>query len=222
MTTDASPLTDREISWLESVLATPAFSKQSMGLDEIQGYLTAVLSGPERLPVSKWMPAVLGDPVFESDEQEQEIKSLLTRFHDEISADLNGGESISLVLDYAESADASGENEYDYAAWCQAYLDGVDASPLQWNEVLRTEAEEEELNELLFPISLLAGEIDPKAFKQIKPGELADVLKECRDDLPMLVVDIAKFFEKIRNRPKVTVKRPGSAAQDDLAKKKLH
>lgn len=218
-----APLTDREISWLETVLATPAFAKQAMGLDEIQGYLTAIISGPERVPATTWLPLVLGNPVYESDEQQQEIADLLTRFHAEIAADLAGGESLGLVLDYSDADKEGDEAEYDYAAWCQAYLDGVDASPVAWNEVLQTPAEEEELNELLFPISLLAGEIDPKALKQIKPNELRDVLKECREDLPMLVVDICKFFESIRKRPKVTVKHPGSAAtQTKPVKKNLH
>ena len=222
-----SPLSDREIAWLEEMLATPIFSKQAMGLDEIQGYLCAIISGPERVPQSQWLPSVLGNPQFVDAAQENELKELLTRFHAEIAAELAGGESLSLVLDYDNRADVgsgvSEEYDYDYAAWCQAFLDGVDASPSPWNEVLKSDEEEEELNELLFPISLLAGEIDAKALKQIKPHELDAVLKECRDDLPMLVVDIFRFFDTIRNRPQVTVKHPGSSAsQAKPVKKKLH
>lgn len=219
----ADPLSDREIAWLEQLLGSPAFAKQSMRLDEIQGYLAAVLSGPERVAATKWLPAVLGNPAYESEEQEQDVKALLVRFHAEIAAELAGGESLSLVLDFGDASEAGAGDEYDYAAWCQAYLDGVDASPVPWNDAVNSDEEEEELNEMLFPISLLAGEIDPKALKQIKPAELNAVLKECREDLPMLVVDISKFFEAIRKRPKVTQKQPGSAAtQVKPAKKNLH
>lgn len=218
-----APLTDREISWLETTLATPAFVKQSMGLDEIQGYLAAIICGPERLPAASWMPAVLGNPKFESEMQEQELKDLLQRFYAEIMADLAAERPVSLVLDYSESANEKGEQDYDYAAWCEAFLDGVDASPVAWNETLRSDAEEEQLNELLFPISLLAGEIDPKAFKRIKPQELDEVMTECREDLPMLISDIYKFFEGVRNRPKVTRAHPGlDAASVKPSKDKLH
>ena len=224
ISTPQPPLSDREIAWLEETLATPALNKQAMGLDEIQGYLCAIISGPERVPQSQWLPSVLGNPTFESVAQEKELKDLLIRFHAEIAAELAGGESLSLVLDYDNRADSGRgeEYDYDYAAWCLAFLDGVDASPNPWNEVLKSE-EEEELNELLFPISLLAGEIDAKALKQIKPHELDAVMKECRDDLPMLVVDVFKFFETIRNRPQVTVKHPGSPnTQPKSTTKKLH
>ncbi len=218
-----TPLTDREISWLETTLASPPFVKQAMGLDEIQGYLAAIICGPEKIPASSWLPAVLGNPKYESEMQEQELKDLLLRFHAEISADLTAERPVSLVLDYGENTNEKGEQDYDYAAWCQAFLDGVDASPVAWNETLRSDDEEEQLNELLFPISLLAGEIDPKAFKRIKPHELDEVLAECREDLPMLISDIYKFFEAVRNRPKVTRSHPGSnAAQGKPAKDKLH
>ena len=85
----STPLTDREISWLETTLASPPFVKQAMGLDEIQGYLAAIICGPEKIPAGNWLPAVLGNPKYESELQEQELKDLLLRFHAEITADLS-------------------------------------------------------------------------------------------------------------------------------------
>ena len=221
------PLTDAEISHLEFLLATPAFAKQSMGLDEIQGFVCAVISGPTRVTSAQWLPAVLGNPEFESAAQAEEVKALLLRFHDEIEADLKAGESLGLVLNVdeaeteekAENADNAGSaNEYDYGAWCQAYIDGVEFSKIPWVEA----GDEEEINDLLFPISLLAGEIDPKALKQVKPREMADLLQECREDLPMLAVDIFKYFQSLRDRPKVTTKLPGSEVVQPKVGKKLH
>ena len=221
------PLTDAEISHLEFLLATPAFAKQSMGLDEIQGFVCAVISGPTRVTSAQWLPAVLGNPEFESAAQAEEVKALLFRFHDEIEADLKAGESLGLVLNVdeaetaekAENADNAGSaNEYDYGAWCQAYIDGVEFSKIPWVEA----GDEEEINDLLFPISLLAGEIDPKALKQVKPREMADLLQECREDLPMLAVDIFKYFQSLRDRPKVTTKLPGSEVVQPKVGKKLH
>jgi uncharacterized protein len=217
--TPSTPLTDAEISHLEFLLSTPAFTKQSMGLNEIQGFVCAVISGPARVKAEQWLPAVLGNPEYESAAQASEVKELLLRFHDEIAADLKAGESLGLVLDLAEPAKEGAESDYDYTAWCQAYLDGVESSNVPWVEA----GDDEEINDLLFPISLLAGEIDPKALKQVKPREMADLLRECREDLPMLAVDIYKYFQSLRDRPKVTAKHPGSASvQPEAGKKKLH
>ena len=214
-----APLTNAEISHLETLLSTPAFKSQAMGLDEMQGFLCAVISGPQPVAEERWLPAVLGNPEYESEEQERSVKDLLSRFHAEITADLAAGESLGLVLNLTDASNAATEGEYDYGAWCQAFIDGVEFSPAPWIEV----GEEDEINELLFPISLLAGEIDPKALKQIKPQEMAALLAECREDLPMLAVDIYNYFQTLRKRPQVTAKNPGSgAAQVTPAKKKLH
>ena len=90
---------------------------------------------------------------------------------------------------------------------------------MPWTEA----GDDNEINEFLFPISLLAGEIDPKALKQIKPREMTALLKECREDLPMLVVDIYKYFQSLRNRPAGAQKDLGAAgAQAKPTKKNLH
>ena len=67
--TPNNPLTDDEISHLEGLLASPVFSKQAMGLDEIQGFLTAVISGPDAITPSVWIPAILGAPKYETPAQ---------------------------------------------------------------------------------------------------------------------------------------------------------
>ncbi len=201
------PLTDTEIEQLEALLASPIFEKQAMGLDEMQGFLCAVLSGPTTVTEAQWLPAVLGNPKYETPTQGEEIASLIRRFHNEIAADLAGGESVGLLL---QRDDGAAENDYDYETWCQSYLDGVEFSAVPWDEA----GDADEVNELLFPIALLAGEIEPKALKQIKPRDMAQLLTECREDLPLITIDIYEYFLKVRGEP---VPAPG-----DRKPKKLH
>jgi uncharacterized protein len=186
-----TPLTDAEISRLEGLLASPIFEKQAMGLDEMQGFLCAVLSAPVVITASQWMPAVLGNPKYESAEQEKEVTDLVLRFGNDITAELQRGESLSLLLNM-EAGDA--EDEYDYETWCQAYLDGVDFSTVPWDEA----GDEEEVNDLLFTISLLAGEIEPRALRGVKPADLKQLMVESREDLPMLVAEIYDYFSTTR------------------------
>ena len=185
-----TPLTDAEITYLEKLLGSPEFSKQAMGLDEIQGFLCAMISGPDEVPSSRWVPAVLGDPVYESAAQAEEIMGLLTRFYNEVANGLAAGDAPALVLNY--NGDGKSD-EYDYTTWCLAYLDGVDFATTPWDEVGDADA----VNELLFPISLLAGEIDPKSLKQIKPKEFAALKTECEGDLPLLLVEIYEYFRSL-------------------------
>ena len=203
-----TPLNDAEVEHLEDLLASSVFDKQAMGLDEMQGFLAAVISGPELIAPALWMPAVLGNPKFVSAEQEKEVTELVTRFYNEIAADLVAGESLGLLLERAEGA---AENDYDYETWCQAYLDGVDFSATPWEEA----GDAEEVNEMLFPIALLAGEIEPKVLKQIKPRDMAQLLIECREDLPLMVIEVYQYFQALRERPAPKRDQPGGA-------KKLH
>lgn len=199
-----TPLNDAEVEHLEDLLASSVFDKQAMGLDEMQGFLAAVISGPELIAPSLWMPAVLGNPKYVSAEQEKEVTELVTRFYNEIAADLVAGESLGLLLERAEGA---AENAYDYETWCQAYLDGVDFSATPWEEA----GDVEEVNEMLFPIALLAGEIEPKVLKQIKPRDMAQLLIECREDLPLMVIEVYQYFQSLRERPAPKRDQPGSA-----------
>ncbi len=110
------PLTNAEISHLETLLASPAFKQLAMGLDEIQGFLCAVISGPLQVSAAIWLPAVLGNPDYQSADQAQAVKDLLLRFHAEIVADLAAGESLGLVLNLTELSNAAAEDKYDYSA----------------------------------------------------------------------------------------------------------
>lgn len=206
-TSTSIPLTDTEIEQLEALLASPIFEKQAMGLDEMQGFLCAVLSGPATVAEVQWLPAVLGNPQYETPTQGEEIAALIRRFYNEIATDLAGGESVGLLL---QRDDGAAENDYDYETWCQSYLDGVEFSAVPWDEA----GDADEVNELLFPIALLAGEIEPKALKQIKPRDMAQLMTECREDLPLITIDIYEYFLKVRGEP---VPAPG-----DRKPKKLH
>lgn len=186
-----TPLTDAEISRLEALLASPIFEKQAMGLDEMQGFLCAVLSAPVLITASQWMPAVLGNPKYESAEQEKEVTDLVLRFGNDIADELKRGESLSLLLNME---DGDTEDEYDYETWCQSYLDGVDFSTVPWDEA----GDDEEVNDLLFTISLLAGEIEPRALRGVKPADLKQLMHESREDLPMLVAEIYDYFRTTR------------------------
>jgi uncharacterized protein len=194
---DASTrLSEAEIIQLEDLLASPVFAGQALPLDQLQGFLCAVLSGPEPVPLAKWMPAALGNPKYENPAQGEEVLGLITRFHNEIETGLKSESGIGLLLSELGADKNSGEEKYDYAAWCQAYLDGVDFSEVPWEEA----GDEDEINELLFAISLLAEEIEPKTLKQIKAAEMKELLAECQQDLPLIVLDIFEYFQKLRSR----------------------
>ena len=215
-----SPLTDDELDRLETLLSDPALP-EAMRLDEAQGYLCAVLAGPQPLAEEQWLADVLGgDEALES-EIGGDTAVLLRAFAAALAADLEAGVPPVLLLYPKEEED---DSPSDYLPWCQAYLAGVDAAEDDWFEVLGEsedaspeEDESEEiayLDERLFPMMVLTGEAEAAASEHGEEWpsgeEREEIEEECEESLPQSIVDIYRFWLAkrgvetiVREEPKV-------------------
>jgi uncharacterized protein len=79
------PLSEQELVMLETFLASPGTTEESMAsLEMIDGYMTAIVIGPEMINEHRWIRYML-DPenrrekLFESTDDEERIVSLLNR-----------------------------------------------------------------------------------------------------------------------------------------------
>ena len=123
-------LGDEELDRLEALLDSPVFKGEAMWLDELQGFLCAVISAPDTILPSAWLPVALGEnPEYENQQQAEEVLGLIMRFYNDIVLTLQQGEGIALQLYHPE-----GEEVYDFQSWCSGYLDGVDSSEVDWHE----------------------------------------------------------------------------------------
>ena len=215
-----SPLTDDELDRLETLLSDPALP-EAMRLDEAQGYLCAVLAGPQPMAEEQWLADVLGgDEALES-EIGGDTAVLLRAFAAALAADLEAGVPPVLLLYPKEEED---DSPSDYLPWCQAYLAGVDAAEDDWFEVLGEsedaspeEDESEEiayLDERLFPMMVLTGEAEAAASEHGEEWpsgeEREEIEEECEESLPQSIVDIYRFWLAkrgvetiVREEPKV-------------------
>jgi uncharacterized protein len=81
------PLDDSEIAWLEEFPldriddATEGRNEGILDISELDGFLTAVVSGPVTVLPSQWIPQVWGDcePVWEREQYVQKVMTLLMR-----------------------------------------------------------------------------------------------------------------------------------------------
>ncbi len=79
------PLTDAELDELEAFLASDAVPQDCMDLEMLDGYLTAIASGPESIQPSEWLPGVWSEggrsasPAYGSSEQAQRVMGLMLR-----------------------------------------------------------------------------------------------------------------------------------------------
>jgi uncharacterized protein len=190
------PLDDAELDRLQALLASPAF-EQSMPADVLQGFLAAVVSGPELVPPSVWMPIVR---VTQSATQHDviELDALVMRFYNEIAGGLYSGEGFTMVVPNQAVRD-----EPDYEGWCMGYLEG---SRL-WGDDLDALLEEPALGDPYFRIEVLAGDYDEEIEQIARDHETTvdDFVDGCRESLLDEVHDIYEYW--LERRKGTTIRR---------------
>src|SRR4051812_40140446 len=91
------PLNDEELARLDAFLLDrieesddddPDRDEGLLNISELDGFLTAVVSGPTTIVPSEWLPAIWGEeePAWESAEHFQEIFTLIARHMNGIAA----------------------------------------------------------------------------------------------------------------------------------------
>ncbi len=128
------PLTDRERKFLASKLLEYGNDEAVLDFSELDGFLTAIVTNPEMLPMSVWYPALWGGETLQPDWQSEEelerfldlllqhltsIAAVMLRWPDEFAAHFN---QIETAVGADEGKLLSAEE------WCFGYLRGVTAA----------------------------------------------------------------------------------------------
>lgn len=182
----SAPLTEADFDRLESLLQQDLFDDEAMLLDELQGLLCAIVSAPDPIPASRWMPVALGvSPKWVSPQQAEDAKALVTRLHDDISRSLASGEGVELILYPRE-----GTENVDYRPWAQGYLEGVNLADPPWE----SHGDPDDVDELLFPFLILAGAMEEDEALRKEMGltraQAARLIDDCEAELPDAVLEV--------------------------------
>ena len=137
-----NPLTDEELHILDRFLLnrfeddsdTEDKDEGVLGISELDGMFTAIVSGPELIEVALWLPAVWGDfePEWDTPEDATVIMNLMIRHMNGIAATLQDDAEEFEPL-FMESR----EDEQTYIVvdeWCEGYLRGMDLAADLWEE----------------------------------------------------------------------------------------
>ena len=124
------PLSDAELDELEAFLASDAVPQDCMDLEMLDGYLTAVVSGPEVIQPSEWLPQVWSDggksaaPAFVDNEQAQRIMGLVLRHMVGIQRTLGEAPTRFRPLLYMpdEKLRRNERAPAEATAWCEGYM----------------------------------------------------------------------------------------------------
>ncbi len=129
------PLSEEEIEELDGFLMSGAMSFETMSIDELDGYLTAIVIGPTRLNFDQWFPGIWGGddaPDFDSPEEAKHIIELIVRLMNGIVTEFNDDPDDIAPL-FVTSTYPDDTREYtDAIMWTHGFLKGIELSKNDW------------------------------------------------------------------------------------------
>ena len=155
-----TPLTEQEQQELDEFLYSDATPDETMMLDCLDGYLTALVIGPSTVQMSEWLPGVWGEnnngplSVFETTEQAQHIIELIMRHMNGIvwsfQDDPDSFEPLFSIFTHPDT----GEETLDPEMWAYGFMQGV---ALRWQDWEPMRNDPEGVRRF-YPIRLLGAE----------------------------------------------------------------
>jgi uncharacterized protein len=188
------PLTVAEFERLSGVLGR-FDNKHPMNIEQLDGFLAALICGPELVPPSEYLPVIWGDNLvfqdaFKAQSVLQDFLSLVIRHSNVIADTLHSGE-VFLPLLLEDDSGVTHAND-----WATGFLRGMEFHKEQWAALLG----DEEHGGWLVPIFALAHEHDPDP--EMRPYKEA-ISAEKREELIVSaaagVIGIYHYFQEQRS-----------------------
>ena len=170
----SQPLTDAEFERLTAVLKRFG-DKRAMNLEQMDGFLAALICSPELVPPSEYLPVIWGgDIVLEDQFSAQPILndflSLIMRHWNSIIDTLQSGEIYFPLLLEDKNGITHGND------WANGFLRGMELRKANWADLI----DDEENGGSIIPIFTLAHEHDPdpamRPYKEPVSAELRETL----------------------------------------------
>lgn len=183
---------------LMALLDEKSLQHNTMRCDEVQAFMTALLSGPDTLNPNDWLPEVLGDESLFDAKERTEIERLVIA----LAADTRIKLDNKMLPDLWLYEDEAGNP--DYYTWCNAYLYALDVVPTDWFEAVN----QDEFEDLFYPVMALGGIYDEEENGEVVLHLTEKELVQLESELPHVLLDIYWYWKAIINKPK-TVRRDG-------------
>jgi uncharacterized protein len=171
MSNPSRPLSEREKKALDAFLRSDETPEGTMWLDELDGFIAALVCAPNMVVPSRWMPVMWDgeEPEWGSLEEAQKTMGLLMRHWNGVAEALNKGTYVPLI---AASKGETGETIDDPSGWCDGFIEGVH----MW-DADRDLMEHKSLKSLLAPIvALSSGEHSERVIAELDKSGVRDEL----------------------------------------------
>lgn len=185
----AQPLSPQELDELDELLLSLGERLDAehgeeidciLDVSELDGFLTAIASGPEMVPPLQWLPAVWGAkmPAFASDAEAERVMNLLLRQFNTVATILRSAPETFAPLFHYREVDGAHFEIVD--EWCCGYLRGMEVSYEAWLPLVEREVK-------LFAILKLFGSPEGWQEQEKVPPETLAQLRESIPEVALLI-----------------------------------
>ena len=180
---------------LEAYLSSDRSPPDSMGLSDLDGFLTAVAIGPELVMPSEWLPIVWGgeEPVFADDGEAQAVIGGIMSRYNAILRDVADGNFEPILWITADDIVIATD-------WAEGFMQGIGLRAKAWEPLLHSKRHAL----LLFPIFALCGDEHGESLLGLDPEDEDRIMAEAGETLPGCVIAVADYWSRRRPRQGAT------------------
>ena len=142
-----------DLDALDDYLMSDHAPDDSMGLSDLDGFLTGIVVGPELILPSEWLPVIWGgeEPEFETEDEMRTVLGTIMGRYNEIVACLNSDPD-----DFDPIFLEGPEGEVIASDWAGGFLDAVALRPMAWKPLMENDG----AGILMAPLFLLNGDME--------------------------------------------------------------
>jgi uncharacterized protein len=188
-----------DLDALDDYLMSDHAPDDSMGLSDLDGFLTGVVIGPKLILPTEWLPVIWGgeEPEFETGVEMRTVLGTIMGRYNEIAACFN-----SDPIDFDPIFWEGPEGEVIASDWAGGFLDAVALRPTAWEPLI----EHHQGRMMMMPLLLLNGDAKLDAGPD-GPIDEDQFLAEVPDIIPACVAGIYEFWKNRRTNPKLPPSR---------------
>jgi uncharacterized protein len=196
MEDDLAPI---DLAALDRYLCSDRAPGNCMGLSDLDGFLTAIVIGPEAVPQDEWMPVIWDDeePEFESEAEARTILGSIIGRHDQIAAGF-GSDPEQFNPIFWPSPDG----KLVVTDWAAGFLEAIALHQMAWEPLVS----HRRAKTLLEPLLILGD--DGKSDDERAPDDRWKEFYASKPNIiPTCVAGIANFWADYRERKKPQARR---------------
>ena len=175
---------------IDRYLLSDRAPENSMGLSDLDGFLTGIVVGPELILPGEWLPVIWGgdSPKFKNAREAQSIVDAIMKRYNEIVQTFRDSPA-----DFDPVFWETKDGLVIAADWAEGFYDAINLRPKAWKILTQGES-----SSIMNPIMILCGK--QEGASDLGPTAESALMRDAAERLPTAVIEIHRFWLERREQ----------------------